>query len=146
MEGLMKYISRIHRCANLWRVDKLSEEGLSGIQHVYIFQICRDPGISQEKLAQRISVNKSNVARQLSALENAGMIRRQISAQDKRMMEVYPTEKAQALYPQVVELMTRWNALLVEELSEEEQALLEQVLPKMAKKAKQLTAPKESSL
>ena len=143
MEGMMKFISRIHRCANLWRVDKLSEEGLTGIQHIYIFHICKEPGISQETLARRISVNKSNVARQLSALENAGMITRQTSAQDKRMMEVYPTAKAQALFPKVKALMTMWNELLVEDLSEEERALLLKVLPKMAEKARALTKEKE---
>ena len=138
MDALMKYIGRIYRSSGLWRVDKLSEEGLSGIQHFYIFQIVRRPGISQEKLAEHIMVNKSNVARQLSAMEAAGLVVRKGSSEDKRVLEVYPTEKALEIYPKVVALMKQWNELITEDLTEEEKKVLESVLPKMAKRAKEL--------
>lgn len=139
MDAFMKYISRIHRCSNLWRVEQLKDEELTGIQHIYIFHICKNPGISQEKLTQRISVNKSNVARQLSSLQNNGFIIRKTSEQDKRVYEVYPTDKALRLYPVVVDLMEKWNGLLLNELDETERKLLLQVLPKIAKKAKELS-------
>lgn len=138
MDSMMKYISRIHHCSNMWRGDKLSDRGLNGAQHVYIFQICKNPGISQEKLAQRIMVNKSNVARQLSKLESSGMIERQVSMQDKRNYEVYPTEKAKEALPEVKALMNQWNELLLEDLNEEEKAFLLGILPKLARKAKEL--------
>ena len=70
MDSLMKYISRIHRCSGRFRGDKI--EGLNGRQHTYIFHVCKRPGISQDQLARHICVNKSNITRQLGALEPAG--------------------------------------------------------------------------
>lgn len=138
MDAVMKYISRIHRCFRQWQSDKMEDAGLNGIAQNYLFHICRKPGISQEKLCEHIMVNKSNVARKLSALENEGWIRRETSENDKRSYQIVPTEKAKEVYPEITRHMKEWNHLMLEDLSEEEKELLLQILPKIAKKAKQL--------
>ena len=53
-------------------------------------------GISQEKLAKMIYINKSNVTRNLAVLEKNGYIERRPAENDKRVMLVFPTQKAQA--------------------------------------------------
>ena len=105
MNSIMKYISRIHRCFRQWQSDKMNIHGLNGVQQNYLFHIAHQPGISQEQLSDHIMVNKSNVARQLSTLENEGWITRQTSAQDKRVYEVYPTEKTLNMMPEIINLM-----------------------------------------
>ena len=122
MDSLMKYISRIHRCSGRFRGDKI--EGLNGRQHTYIFHVCKRPGISQDQLARHICVNKSNITRQLGALEQAGFVRRESDPDDRRVLRVYPTEKAE-----------EWNRLLLEELNPEEQACLLTLLSRVTRKA-----------
>ena len=143
MDSLMRSINRTHRCSKRYYNEKLNTDGITGNQQIYIFQICRHPGISQEQLAQRITVNKSNVTRQLSALEQNGFIIRRPSQEDKRVLQVFPTEKGEALYPKVLEIMQQWNRLLLEEFSEKEQELLLSMMQRVQAKALQLAEEEE---
>ena len=138
MDSIMKYISRIHRCFRQWQSDKMNDQGINGVQQNYLFHIAHQPGISQEQLSDHIMVNKSNVARQLSTLENEGWITRQTSAQDKRVYEVYPTDKTKEMMPEIMNLMKQWNTLITEDLTDEEKELLFKLMPKITKKARQL--------
>ena len=138
MDSVMKYISRVHRCFRQWQSDKMQNNGINGVQQNYLFHIAMKPGISQEQLSDHIMVNKSNVARQLSTLENEGWITRKTSATDKRVYEVYPTEKTNQLMPEIVNLMKQWNELILEDLNEEEKETLLALMPKITKKARQL--------
>ena len=99
MESFMRYINRTYRSSLLCRSSSLEGEGLSGNQHSYIAQICHHPGISQEQLAKRLFVNKSSVTRQLALLEQNGFIYRKSSQTDKRVLQVFPTQKALAVFP-----------------------------------------------
>lgn len=135
MDALMKYISRTWRCAILFRTDKLEQEGLNGYQHTYILRICQNPGISQEQLAKMVYINKSNVTRQLAMLEQNGFITRVPSEKDKRVMQVFPTQKAIDVYPKVHDLLLEWNHYLVEDFTEEERSQLYSMLEHVMNKA-----------
>ncbi len=135
MENLMMYITRISRCANLYRNGKLEHEGLNGYQHVYILKICKNPGISQDRLAQMIYINKSNVTRQLSMLEQNGFITRVPCEKDRRVMRVFPTQKAHDIYPKVKALSVQWNGYLAEDFTEEQCRLLASMLERVLEKA-----------
>lgn len=114
MGKISRCISRTGRMAKLHRAAKLEPYGLNGNQHTYILNICRNPGISQEQLARRIFVNKSNVARQLACLEQNGFVRREQSNQDRRQMLVYPTDKAMELLPVIRQMLDEWEDSLLE--------------------------------
>lgn len=124
METLTKYIGQISRCSILYRTAALEPLGLNGYQHSYIIHICQNPGISQDQLAKKIFVNKSNVARQLLSLEENGFITRVPHGEDRRQMQVFPTEKALEVYPKVLEVLHQWNRHLLKDFTPEEEALL----------------------
>ena len=71
-QHLMRNINTISRCAALYRDAHLADCGLSGWQAPYIPEICAAPGITQDQLALRLHVNRSNVTRQLAMLEENG--------------------------------------------------------------------------
>ena len=125
----------IARCNAQFRTEKMAEHGLKACHTSYIINICNHPGISQDKLAQKIYINKSNVARQAAVLEEAGYITRQPSQADKRVQELYPTEKALALLPEIREILNQWSQILTDGLSEEESAYATDLLAKMMKNA-----------
>lgn len=135
MDALMKSVSRIHRCADAFRAAALPGKNLNSCQHIYIFHICHLPGISQEQLADKICVNKSSVTRQLTSLEKKGFILRRPDQNDRRILRAYPTKKAEETYPQVLDCMVRWNALLLEDFSEQERTALLSMLKRIAEKA-----------
>ena len=135
MESLMKYISRTHRLAGQYRGTGILCDGINSCQHIYIFQVCKHPGISQDQLSKLICVNKSNVTRQLSVLEQNGFVTRQPDSKDRRVLQVFPTEKALQLFPQVQSVMRDWNQLLLEDFTDEEQKTLLSMLERITEKA-----------
>ena len=138
MDRLMKSVNRTHRCYNKYHAEKLKDYGIGGHQMLYIVRICHHPGVSQERLAKHIAVNKSNVTRQLSALEQNGFIYREPSKEDKRSILVYPTQKALDVCPIIEQMRQEWNDLLLEDFSEEEKEQLLIMMKKIQLKAMDL--------
>jgi DNA-binding MarR family transcriptional regulator len=141
MSSLMKYINRITRCSNLYRNGKLEYEGINGYQHIYIKKICENPGISQEWLVKNIYINKSNVTRQLALLEQNGFIARTPSTKDKRVMLVFPTQRAFDIYPKVISLFKEWDSYLSSDFNDEEMQSLLSMLERIMIKAAQKVEP-----
>ncbi len=135
MSQIIRNITEISRCGAQYRADRLSPMGLKACHASYLTEICACPGISQDKLARRIYINKSNVARQAAVLEEEGFITRTPSAADKRVMELYPTEKALALLPQIREILVCWESCITAGLDENEKELLSSLLSKMKTRA-----------
>jgi MarR family transcriptional regulator for hemolysin len=135
MTAFTKSINVLYRCAVLFRSEKLKVTGLNGYQNTYISNICRNPGISQEQLSKLIYINKSNVTRQLAALEQLGYITRKPSPADKRSLLVYPTSKAQEVYPYIQQILGEWNNYLTSDFTEEERGQLNSMMERMMEKA-----------
>ena len=137
MSQIIRDITEIARCGVQYRTDQLTPMGLKACHASYLTEICRCPGISQDRLAKLICINKSNVARQAAILEEEGFVTRTPSAADKRVMELYPTEKTLALLPQISKILTCWEGCITSSLTGEEIQLLSDLLAKMKAKAGQ---------
>lgn len=135
MPQIIKDITEIARCGAQYRNDNLAELELKGCHASYLMEICRNPGISQDTLARRICINKSNIARQLAVLEEGGFVLRQSSQEDKRVMELYPTEKTLELMPQIRQILGQWSRYLTQDLTKEEVELLSKILTSMKTRA-----------
>ena len=135
MSQIIRDITEIVRCTTQYRAETLAPLGLKSCHASYLTEICAHPGISQDKLAARICINKSNVARQAASLEEDGFITRIPSPTDKRIMQLYPTQKTLDLLPSITPILGCWEACLTADISEEEKALLERLLSRMKDKA-----------
>ena len=135
MSQIIRDITEIARCGAQYRTEALAPLGLKACHASYLTEICAHPGISQDKLAGRICINKSNVARQAAILEEEGFITRTPSVSDKRIMELHPTQKTLDLLPQITPILSCWESCLTADLSEEERGLLEKLLSRMKDKA-----------
>ena len=82
-----------------------------------------------------VYINKSNVTRALAYLEQHGYVRREQSETDKRVLLVYPTEKALNELPRIRSILKDWNEYITEDITEEELCAFMAVLEKIAKKA-----------
>ena len=138
MATFMRHVNVTHRCYFTYSSNMLQVEGLNAHQHRYIARICRKPGLLQDELVRDIYVNKSNVARQLSQLEQHGFIRREPCPEDRRQLRVYPTKKAMDILPQVLFVRGNWNSKLLGCLTPEEQENLMSMMEKVAKRAEEL--------
>ena len=135
MSQIIKDMTEITRCGVQYRLDCLTPMGLKACHASYLTEICRTPGISQDQLASRICINKSNVARQAVILEEDGFIIRTPSATDKRIMQLFPTQKTLELLPQINQILVGLECCLTSDMSEEEKNLLENLLSRTLAKA-----------
>ena len=131
MPTIIRDLTYIARCGALYRTQLLEPLGLTNQQAGSLFAICRHPGISQDQLARRVALSKSNITRQLTFLEEKGLVTRIPPPNDKRVLQLHPTEKALELLPQIREVYRSWRTHLLQDLSDEEQELLSQLLLKV---------------
>jgi len=130
-----RQIGIIERCNTLYRNDAFKEFGLCGCHHTYIINVCKNPGITQEELSNKIHINKSNVTRNITFLEENGFVVRKENPKDKRSFCIYPTDKANEILPKVFEILHKWDNTLTSFLSDDEKTLLNELLTKVAKRA-----------
>jgi len=135
MPSLMNSVNKTARSARMHRDALLSQEALCGNQPVFLLLICRNPGISQEQLAKRMFINKSNVTRQLAVLEQNGFITRSAKVGDKRVLQIFPSEKALSLCPKVQEVLREWNEYLLADFAPEQRELFLTMMQQVAQKA-----------
>lgn len=131
MPDLMHHITDIARCAALYRQEELASLGLKSCHTSYLDTICTSPGITQDQLARRIFINKSNVARQLVVLEEDGFVERRPSPEDKRAIQVFPTEKARSVMPEITRIFRCWESFAAQDLTEAERKALVCMLEKL---------------
>lgn len=134
---IMRSIGQTERAYGLYRSAKLEQYGLTGYQSLYLRTVCYHPGITQEEMALKLVFNKSSVARQLAALEKAGLILRKRCERDKRSIRVYPTEQGEALLPLIRETGREFFAAISKDLTEEEKELLDVLCEKLCQGAKE---------
>ena len=135
MSEIIRNVTEIVRCTSQYRTEYLAPMGLKACHASYLTEICATPGISQDQLASRICINKSNVARQAAILEEDGFITRTPSITDKRIMQLFPTQKTLDLLPQISKILVNLELYLTADLTEEEKELLENLLSRMLTKA-----------
>ena len=128
---ISKDIAAVGRYLRRQRNRYMAPLGLKSIHARLLLDILEHPGISQDGLAQKAGFDKSNIARQVAVLEDAGYIRRCPAANDKRTLELTPTEKTLALQPQLLSAMEQWEEKLLVSLSKEEKQQLSSLLEKL---------------
>lgn len=138
MVKFMGRLGEVWRCAGLYRMKEYEQFGIGPWQDSYLICVCEYPGITQEAIAKRIYVHKSNVARQIGALEEHGFVTRAPDPADRRNLCVFPTEKAFAAREHIRSVRAAWNARVLEGLSEEEQKTLAALLERLAENAKRV--------
>ena len=124
MATFLKNINMVARSATQFSEEQLKKvSDLKGYHTKYLLNVCANPGVSQDALAKAIFVNKSNVARQIAALEEAGYVERR-QGEDKRVSLVYPTDKAKQILPVIRGINAKWREVITEGFSDSEKELL----------------------
>ena len=134
---LLKWLSVTDRFYKIYLDKQLAPFGLNNSQYMFLIKICRSPGILQDSLMDMFYVHPSNIVRTVAALEKQGMITRAPNDKDKRTCKLYPTDRALSVIDEVRAVCERTEALLLRGISENEQALL---LDLLARTGENITA------
>lgn len=138
MSNIVMDLAQVSRCGAYYRSRKLEELNITIRQARLLLEVCATPDISQDALSRRLCMEKSAVTRSLAGLEDLGYVERVNCQKDKRVTRVHPTAKAQELKPKLDALWDSCQQQLTEGMTEEELAVLAQMLGRMKAQAMKL--------
>lgn len=133
MHEFMSRFSIIHRQSSMYLDRQLRKHDITGSQYTHILVICENPGISQEEISNKLKIDKGSVARTIKQFELEGYITRLISAGDKRQYQIYPTDKARAVYENIHGIAVASENRLTKDFTEIERNILKNLLDKVVK-------------
>lgn len=93
-------IRRLHQVSTQVFSRTLQEAGhdLTPVQFAAMDAITAHPGIDQAGVALRIAYDRATIGGVIDRLEQKGLVTRNVSKQDRRAREVWPTDKGVAAY------------------------------------------------
>ncbi|CAH2761588.1 MarR family transcriptional regulator [Erysipelothrix amsterdamensis] len=130
LSQLYRALERKHRSVVQAYLDTL---GLYIGQPRFLFELYRNPGLTQRELAEILVVTKETVSVALKRLEQGDFIRREIPEDDKRCRQLYLTEKGEATIVELKKNFDSINNSMFLNLSTEQQLQLEELLTEMIK-------------
>lgn len=110
---------------------RLKETGVTRIQWIALYFIAKDQPITQGNLSRLMDVKDSSGGRLLDRMERDGLILRNRSQKDKRVIYVSLTDKGNSLFQELLPYGDHFNNDLIEGIEEEELKIFEKVLAKM---------------
>lgn len=102
------WISILNRAAHIYFARHLAPYSIGPGQQAYLLVIRPGEAVSQFTIAERLSMDKANVARAVHSLERAGYIERSRPPDDKRRWEVRLTERGVRVRTEVERHMSDW--------------------------------------
>ena len=120
--------------------DRLLAKYDLGYGNILILTLINErEGISMNDLANLGNFDKGTITKSIQHLIDKGYVKAIVSLSDKRQKELYLTDEASNLMPEIYIVRQRWWEYLLKDLNDEELAVLQKGLPKIIKNAKDLT-------
>ncbi|MDX8336033.1 MULTISPECIES: MarR family winged helix-turn-helix transcriptional regulator [Cetobacterium] len=131
-ENIGRYFSQMYRKGRIFYAHELKKFGLGSGQSIFLFQLYKKDGVTQDELANTLYIDKGTTARSLKTLENQGFIKKENLITDKRSNIIYLTPKALKLEKEITNILRKWDSILSSSLSEEEKNTLLVLLKKIS--------------
>lgn len=119
-EHFGRYISVLHRQANVFYSKEFSKFEFGSGQYMFMIHLYKHDGISQEELSDLINIDKGTTAKAIKKLEELNYIERRKDSDDKRINRIYLTKKALDIKEDFFDTLSKWESILTDNLSQEE--------------------------
>lgn len=133
---LMKSLSEIVRCGNLFINRKLKEQSCSYPEHFILMFLSGGRRVNQESIASYFMVDKGAVAKTLRKMESKGLIEREENPENRREKLVSLTQLGIKKFRGMPLLREEWESVIFDGISGEELAAFNRTLEKMTENAK----------
>jgi len=128
-----KYIGEIHRSSCIYFSKKFSKFGIGAGQYLFLLNLYKHDGITQEELTEKIKIDKATTARAIKRLEDEGYVNRVRKENDRRAYSLQLTLKAEQIREEVYLIMDEWETEVKNCLTNEESQQLMNLLNKLSK-------------
>ena len=128
-----KYISQIYRKGNSFISKEISKFGIGSGQIMFLIELYKNDGISQEELSEILNIDKATTCRAIKKLEKEELLIKVKDENDKRAYKLYLTEKSKSIEDNIKNAVNEWEKHISKELSQEEVNILINMLKKICK-------------
>ena len=129
---LMSNLSIIVRGSQVYSTRKLTDFGINSAEEYILMYLMGHKDANQDSIARFFMLDKGSVARSLQKLEGKGFITRKVNDENQREKVIALTDKAISLRAVLSELLVDWRSAMYEGLTEEEIAVFEKTVDKVA--------------
>lgn len=128
-----KFIGRLSRRAHLFLTKELAEQNcdIAPGEIMFLMHLYNNSVAKQDELSQTFNIDKGNITKSIKRLEDRGFLYKVKDLQDKRAYNIYLTEKGKELKPVILNVLDKLDALLSQNLSQEEYNQLLNLLKKI---------------
>lgn len=130
-----RVIGCIHRQAAHFFEHELAPFGLGSSHHFILMMLYRHDGISQNRIAKHMRVDKALTTRAVRKLMELDYVRREKDESDSRAYRIFLTERGLALKPKIRSILKKWSDLLTDGFSTEEKRAAFSFLERMSENA-----------
>jgi DNA-binding MarR family transcriptional regulator len=131
MDEDLREITKIAREVSKFTIRTMKAEGIGTGEFDFLHVVRHNPGITQSGIRRILGLDKGACARRAASLEAKGYIVKKQDRLDRRVWQLYATDKAENLKLSKVEIETVYYDWLAEGLSEEEKKQLAPLLHKL---------------
>ena len=124
----LREVGAVARCVQSLSDVRFKKLALQRGQFVFLTRICESPGLHLLELSQLLKVDKATATKAVQKLEAEGYVRKEQNQTDKRMVHLFPTERAQEVYPELIAEENRYLARCFAGMTKDEQARAETLL------------------
>lgn len=135
--NLLREIGAVARCIQFISDVKYREFKLQRGQFIFLTRICEQPGINLIDLSNILKVDKTTTTKAIQRLISKEYVQRRRDNKDKRMWHLYPTEKAVAIYPLIIDEENRNIDVCLSGFSQEERVIVHRLVKKMSENIEQ---------
>lgn len=127
------YLMEIQREINYLLNKRLKEYGLGKHDLNVLRVINANNGVNQNTICSILNEDKITVSKAVKKLSEVGYIEKRKGADDKRVTQIFMTEKGRANRNEIIRIFDEINNTLVKNLNDQERKIFESLLKKVAK-------------
>lgn len=107
---------------------RLGKTGISPAQFIALAHLTALGAMPQAELSEYLSTSPVSVVRLIDRMERDGWVERKQSAEDRRIKQVVPTAKAEAIWSELTALVRKFIKHAYQGISEEELDMVKKTL------------------
>ena len=112
--------------------EKLSVYDITPVQYAVLYCLWENNGTSPKEIAERLKLENSTISGILERMKKKELIKRSISKEDRRFIQVVLTEKGASLNEDVLATVEQVNTEVLSVFSDEERESLKSYLRTLA--------------
>ena len=111
--------------------QRIKQFDISPEQWSLVFRTVESKGLTQKELSDSTYKDQANITRSIDRLEKKSLLKRVPNHNDRRIINIFPTEDAINLVDTIIPISSEFNSILTKDFSEEEKQQLIKLLNKV---------------